>query len=334
MKRTYPWLLAFLIVLVGILAYTALRLPTDWKLSDPVPLRVQLQWFDQAQFMGFYVAHEKRYYKDDNLDVKLIAGGFAINPIVNVRQGAADIGIATGDQVLLAEANGSDLKAIGTVFDTSLACFMSMTAAHVTSPKDFVGHTVGVYRGFDTENILLALLNGAQVPVDRVHTVQAGDLSAFPDSIDVFPSYSLNEPIAETLQGRSVTCLKPDAFGVHFYGDTLFTTAAFWRNNRDALKRFLEASSRGWEFCALPGNEDKALDLMYQYSRNLSKEDTWNLQKGTLQEALRHVGAGPNHHPFFMEQSRWKTMEAELIAAGRLGKGGYIDNLCDFTLVN
>src|ERR1039458_3640538 len=45
------------------------------------PIRVQLQWSPQAQFIGFYVAKLKGFYEAQKLDVTLLPGGFNTPPI-------------------------------------------------------------------------------------------------------------------------------------------------------------------------------------------------------------------------------------------------------------
>src|SRR5258706_16181584 len=101
MKRFSLWMLA--IVAIGSVALIF------WSrnVTGPIPtIRVQLQWFDQAQFAGFYVAEARKYYEEEGLHVELISGGYSVPPIQRVITNNADIGIATGDQVLLAKANG------------------------------------------------------------------------------------------------------------------------------------------------------------------------------------------------------------------------------------
>ncbi len=41
-------------------------------------LALQLQWVTQAQFAGYYVALDKGYYKDENLDVTIKPGALIL----------------------------------------------------------------------------------------------------------------------------------------------------------------------------------------------------------------------------------------------------------------
>ena len=52
---------------------------------------LQLKWLPQSQFMGYYVAAAKGYYKDEGIDLQILPGGSDIIPEQNVYNGVADI---------------------------------------------------------------------------------------------------------------------------------------------------------------------------------------------------------------------------------------------------
>ena len=43
-------------------------------------VKLQLQWFTQAQFGGYFAAVDKGFYKDAGLDVQIVEGGVDIPP--------------------------------------------------------------------------------------------------------------------------------------------------------------------------------------------------------------------------------------------------------------
>ena len=44
------------------------------------PVKLQLQWFYQAQFAGYIAAVDQGFYKEQGLDVQLLEGGVDIVP--------------------------------------------------------------------------------------------------------------------------------------------------------------------------------------------------------------------------------------------------------------
>jgi len=202
MKRVWPVLLVVLVIGVGLLVWQSVTLKDDTSLAGRNRVVFQLQWTPQAQFVGFFVAKAKNYYAQEGLDVEFRSGGPEVNPLRNVATGEAQIGLATGDQVLVFEDQNTDpakeLRVVGTVFKDSLACFMSHAKLNVRTPADFVGKRVGVFPSYDTEHVLLALLQSNKPPIDvkSVQVVTFPSLAAFKDgSVDVFGAYAINEPI-------------------------------------------------------------------------------------------------------------------------------------------
>ncbi|MDF1792860.1 MAG: ABC transporter substrate-binding protein, partial [Thalassobaculaceae bacterium] len=57
--------------------------------ADEVTL--QLKWVTQAQFAGYYVAKDKGFYDEENLDVTIKPGGPDIAPPQVLAGGGADV---------------------------------------------------------------------------------------------------------------------------------------------------------------------------------------------------------------------------------------------------
>ena len=321
-------------VIIGVgLLVRSLMQPDDVILAGKKKVSLQLQWFDQAQFAGFYVAKEKNFYDTANLDVRIIPGGYNVNPIARVMQGEADIGLATGDQVLISRAEGRSIKAIGTVFNTSLACFMSKKNSKINSPYDLVEKKVGVYRGFDTENVLLSMLKKHGIRPEAVKIRDAGSIEAFvTGELEAFPSYIFNEPVSMKEKQIEVNIMRPSDFGIQFYSDTIFTSQEYWGKNRDALEKFLQASARGWLWAK--SNPNEALDIMFRHRGFGSRtQESGKHQQEQLKIVLQYIGAGPRNEIFYMERSVWGAMEQSLYDIGKLKKRGHIQGLCDFTIL-
>jgi NitT/TauT family transport system substrate-binding protein len=80
---------------------------------------VQLKWLPQAQFMGYYVALEKGYYKDAGLTVKIVPGGGDISETTAVYTGQVDFGVTWVSNLIAANAGGMDLIEVAQVFQRS-----------------------------------------------------------------------------------------------------------------------------------------------------------------------------------------------------------------------
>src|SRR5690554_4846231 len=65
-----------------------------------VPVRLQLQWFAQSQFAGYFAALDNGYYEEEGLDVTILEGAVDIVPQQVVASGGAEFGIAWVPKVL------------------------------------------------------------------------------------------------------------------------------------------------------------------------------------------------------------------------------------------
>jgi NitT/TauT family transport system substrate-binding protein len=317
MKIKFSLILAAIVAAtIGVLLWSSCHKPDDEILSGTSRIRLQLQWSPQAQFVGFYVASEKNYYGDENLQVEILTGGYNIPPIGRVISGEADIGTATGDQVLISRANRNNIKAIGVVFPQSIACFMTKKEQNITTPKD----------------LIRALLKRHHIDETQLSITPVSTITAFTKGeVDAFPSYVINEPLIMNRQGIAINTIAPEDFGVQFYSDTIFTTAAYWGANRDTLKRFLKATAKGWDFARQ--NPDEAIDILFRAASSLSQDsESRTHQTQMLQETLKRMRAGSGPEIFRMDLSRWDSMEASLQTIGKVSSKGYAKNLCDFSL--
>jgi len=232
---------------------------------------LRLQWINQSQFAGFYVAKEKGFYQDALLDVDIEPGGSSFNVPAMIATGNADIGIWVGDQVLRARAgeNRMPIRAVGVVFQKSLVCFMVRRNSTITSPQDFAGKTIGVYPGFDSESIYLDLLNRFHIDRKSIREYPAA-YSIVPflkGQVDVWPSYSINEPLVAAENGLAVRCLTPDAYGIKYYSDTIVVRDDYLSRYRERVSRFLKASERGWRYAL--ANPDEAVSIVLKYDPSL-----------------------------------------------------------------
>ena len=82
-------------------------------------VKIQLKWLQDAQFMGYYVALDKGYYKDVGLDVTIVPGGGDIAETTAVYTGQVDFGVTWVTNLAVADAGGMDLLEIAQVFQKS-----------------------------------------------------------------------------------------------------------------------------------------------------------------------------------------------------------------------
>ena len=114
--------------------------------EEPVPVRLQLKWFHQFQFAGYYAAQARGFYRDEGLAVEILEGNQGRSPTASVASGEAEFGVHTGADVLTERLRGAPLLALAAVFQHSPAVVVTRRADRVFRPADLVGRTLMMTR--------------------------------------------------------------------------------------------------------------------------------------------------------------------------------------------
>ena len=83
--------------------------------ETPEPVSLQLQWFTQAQFAGYYAAQDQGFYEDMCLDVTIVEGGVEIVPQTQLANGDVDFALAWVPKALASREAGADITNIAQI---------------------------------------------------------------------------------------------------------------------------------------------------------------------------------------------------------------------------
>jgi NitT/TauT family transport system substrate-binding protein len=127
----------------ALLATTALCAASAAHAADKVTL--QLKWVTQAQFAGYYVAKDKGFYKEENLDVTIKPGGPDIAPEQVIAGGGADVVVDWMPAALATREKGVALVNIAQPFKHSGLELTCRAETGIKKPADLKDRTLGVW---------------------------------------------------------------------------------------------------------------------------------------------------------------------------------------------
>ena len=239
--------------------------------KDSVTLN--LKWWHQFQFAGYYAANMKGFYKAENLTINIIPGDQNHPPVQAVLKGNADFGV-TGSDLILNYAKGQPVVSIGAIFQHSAYTIISSRKANINFPSDLIGKRI---MASDDQGWvqLQALFLKEGIPLDSLkviaHTWNNEDLMN--GHADAMTGYISVEPDQLRQNGFQVATILPVSYGIDFYGDLLFTTQVMVQKHPRLTERFRKASFKGWEYAmAHPGEiADYILTLPGVKERNITK---------------------------------------------------------------
>jgi ABC-type nitrate/sulfonate/bicarbonate transport system substrate-binding protein len=124
--------------------------------------------------------------------------------------------------------------------------------------------------------------------------------------IDVWPGYSINEPISAEEQGFQVNLIAPNQYGLTLYADVLFTTEEMIRTQPEVVKTVVQATVEGWENALQ--KKDQAIGYTLKYGQQLNAGHEMKM----LNTSVNYIR--PDNKPIgFMDAAVWQDMQNLLI---------------------
>jgi NitT/TauT family transport system substrate-binding protein len=234
----------------------------------PDKVRLQIKWVPQAQFAGYFVALDKGYYANENLDVQIIPGGPDIVSEQQVANGQADFGVDWVASFLAFRDKGLPLIDVAQVYQSSGLMLISRKSQNILSPADLKGKNVGVWYG-GNEFEFLALMDKLGYDPDKDLNVIKQGFTMDPflaGQMDAASAMTYNEYEVVLESGVSpddLNVIRYNDEGVGMLEDNLFTTTDTAANKKDLVQRFVRASMRGWQDAI--ANQSDAVDIVMKY---------------------------------------------------------------------
>ena len=281
-----------------------------------IPVKLQLKWFPQAQFAGFFVAQAKGYFKDEGLEVTLLPAGDQ-PPIQTVVSGAADFGTTWITDLLTSRQQGVPVVHIAQIFQKSGYTLVALKSSNITKVADFKGKRMGVWPS-GNEFPAIALLKKNKLSSSLDATASSPDVQAvtypfdpslvFPDKVDLVSAMTYNE--LNQIQGLGFAQNKLKVFkmadlGVNLLEDLMFTTekvlseknfAGSGQSGREVAAKLVRASLKGWNYAVK--NKAEAVNIVLPLCGNTCKgsgtrADAKGHQTWQMNEIAKLYNAGP-----------------------------------------
>ncbi|MCQ3807449.1 MAG: ABC transporter substrate-binding protein [Acidimicrobiia bacterium] len=320
--------------------------PTEPEPAELTPVTLQLQWFTQAQFAGYYAARDLGFYNDVGLDVTILEGGLDIVPASVLDTGAADFAVSWVPRGLVPREEGANITNIAQVFQRSATLQVSFADSGINSVSDLAGRTVGNW-GFGNEFELLAGLrkNGLDPQSDVTLVQQNFDMLALiSGDIDAAQAMTYNEyaQVLETVNPDTGELYQPEDLSIIDWNDegTAMLQDALWADAdrlesdadyRDAAVRFVEASIRGWAHCR--DNSDPCVEVVLNNAPTLGEShQAWQINEISSLIWPSPLGAGVMDPDLWAQTVDVATSEGILAAAP--DDGAYRTDIAEEALAN
>lgn len=268
------------------------------------------------QFAPIYVAIEKGYFReagiDLELDYKLETDGVAL-----VGAGDLPFAVVSGEQVLLARAQGLPVVYVAAWFQQYPVSVVAKSEAEVLVPQDLKGKKIGLPGLFGANYVgLRALLSEAKMSESDVTLDSIGfnqvDLMAAGEQ-DVIVGYTANEPIQLRARGIPVTEIRVADY-VQLASNGILANEKVIAENPELVRAFVGAFLKG--LADTIANPEEALELSKAHIPNFADLDP-EVQIQVLGTSIEQWKA---ERLGYSDPQAWQNMQEVLLEAGLISE--------------
>ncbi len=233
-------------------------------------ISVQIQWKNQFQYAGFYIAKEKGYYKDIGLDVTIEEWKKGIDISEKVATSKSQYGVIK-PSVLIDISNGKDLVLLSAIYQSNPLIILADKSSGIKSIHDFKNKKIMTLKDQIFNSSLVSMFNSQGIKISDMqivsHSLNPKDL--LDGKADLMMAYISNEPFVLKELGGEPLIFTPKDYGIDFYNDILIVGREYLKKNQEEVQHFRQATLKGFNYAF--NHIDETVSLIYNKYNTLKK---------------------------------------------------------------
>jgi signal transduction histidine kinase len=242
--------------------------------KDLTKVTIQLSWFDQFQFAGYYMAKEQGFYKDAGLDVQILPFSLGMNIPKMVNDGDVDFAIGR-ENLILEKAKYPKIIALAAIFQATPLVLLTTKDSGIDSFNKFENKKLMRTKDDGSEVSIKAMLASSKIDVKSIAQVEHSHniYDLIDKKVDIISAYTSKAPYILQKEQIKYNIFYPKDYGFDMYSDFLITNIDKYNNDYNIVEKFKKASLKGWEYAY--NNIEKSVDIIFEKynTQNLSKEE-------------------------------------------------------------
>lgn len=217
------------------------------------PVTVILDYLPNTNHTGIYAALELGYYKDLGLDVRIVEPAEGVTATL-VAEEKGQFGISYQEDVIYAldREDPLPIKAIATIIQHNTSGFASYKDKNILGPEDFNGKVYAGWGAPSEEAVIKAVMDkaGADFSSLSMVTSDGSGYSVLKDKVDIMWFFWAWDGIASEQAGLPINYIELRELDsrLDYYTPVIITNNNIVKNNPDLAKKFMEATSKGYEY--------------------------------------------------------------------------------------
>ena len=266
----------------------SLLLIVSLNATEKEKVTLYLDWLNQFQFAGYYMAKENGYYGDLGIDLEIVEYSNNHNVANKVSEKSANYGIGKSS-LIMDRLEGKDVVLLSSFFQNSPLVLISLKKSNIKTPKDLVNKKVMITNDAKDALAIKAMIISQGIKMDELniqnHSFDINDL--INGKTDVMACYLSNEPLILKEKKIKYTVLNPYDYGFDFYEGILFTSQKELEENPIRVQKFNQASIKGWEYAF--NNIEETAKIIYTKYNSQNKSLKALIYEGNILKELSKI---------------------------------------------
>jgi len=244
-----------------------------WSATKADKISIQLQWLDQFQFAGYYIAKEKGFYEDTGLDVEIKSFDMNMSVLDEVTSNRATYGVGRSS-LIIDRSHGAKIKLMAAIYQVSPLILMTTKESNISKLSDVKGKRMMSTLNSVMSAPIKAMMSKSGISRDDI-VEQIGSLdikNLINKKTDLMIAYISNEPFLLNERGIKYKIFDPKDFDFDFYDDILFTSEKEIKEHPQRAVDFRAASIEGWKYAFEHIDETVDIILSKYNPQNKSRE--------------------------------------------------------------
>ena len=244
-------------------------------LSFAEDITMILDYVPNTNHTGLYVALENGYYAEEGLNVNIIEPTEGATATL-VTVGRGDFGISYQEEVTMAIASEDPLpiRAVAAVIQHNTSGFATAVSKNITSPADFENKVYSSWGGPGEAATINAVMDsvGADFSTLDIVISDGSGFAALEKNIDIMWFYEAWDNVKCQLAGFDINYMELRQFDerLDYYTPVIITSENMISENPETVRKFLAATSRGYEYAM--ENPEESAKILQKYAPDYDLE--------------------------------------------------------------
>ena len=248
--------------------------------------RLALDWTPNINHIGFYVAKEKGFYEEVNLDIEIIspeADNYKYSPAKKIELNHTDFALCPTESIISFRTKKQPFKlcALATIFQRDVSAIAVAEDNKINRPRDLDGKSYASY-GARYEDLIIRQLiknDGGRGNIKIYYPERLGVWNTVAnnkyDSTWVFLNW-------EGIEKPNLKFFKLSDYNIPYsYSPLITTSSKLVEEKKDAIKIFLKSTKKGFIYSV--NNIKESTNILHRYliedDKNINLEQALSFSK-------------------------------------------------------